>query len=135
MNSFKLLPIALVIAACASSQPEPVVTPAPTPQPVVAVVLDPAGSYEFATAVDGQIVSGTMSITGASGDYKGRILSNLFPEIPITSAAVEGQNMIIRGNMPDGELTLNLKFDGPNFTGNWALGGQSGEFSGKKLPK
>jgi hypothetical protein len=93
------------------------------------------GAYEFATAVDGQIVSGTMSITGGPGAYNGRILTNMFPEIPIKSAVVEGQNMIIVGTMPDGDLTLNLKFDGPNFTGNWAIGGQSGDFSGKKLPK
>ena len=135
MNLFKVVPIALVMAACASSQPEPVVTATPTPQPVVAAVPDPVGSYEFATAVDGQVVAGTMSITGTPGAYQGRILTNMFPEIPITSAVVQGQDMIIRGAMPDGELTLNLKFNGPNFTGNWAIGGQSGDFSGKKLPK
>lgn len=135
MNLFKVMPITLVVVACASSQPEPAVTPAPTPQPVVAAVPDPVGSYEFATAVDGQVVAGTMTITGVPGAYQGRILTNMFPEIPVTSAVVEGQNMIVRGTMPDGELTLNLKFSGANFTGNWAIGGQSGDFSGKKLPK
>jgi hypothetical protein len=135
MSMFKVAPIALVMAACASSQPEPAVTPAPTPLPVVTAVLDPVGSYEFATTVNGQFVNGTMTITGEAGAYKGRILTNMFPEIPIAGAAVEGQTMVVRANMPDGELTLNLKFDGAIFTGTWALGGESGAFNGKKLPK
>ena len=135
MSLFKVLPFALIMAACASKQPEPVFVPAPTLQPTVAAVLDPVGSYEFATTVNGQFVNGTMSIAGAPGAYKGRILTNMFPEIPIAGVVVDGQTMVVRGNMPDGELTLNLKFKGEIFTGNWALGDESGAFTGKKLAK
>lgn len=131
MNALRFLPIALVLTACAS-QPDVPAAPAPPPRPAVAALTVP-GSYEFATAVQGQIVSGTMSITGTPGDYGGRIVTNAFPEIPITGATLEGQNMTVRGNMNGGELILKLKFEGQQFTGTWELGADGGEFSGKKL--
>jgi hypothetical protein len=103
---------------------------------MVVKALDPVGSYEFATVVDGQTVNGTVNITGTPGAYTGKILTSMFPEIPIHGAVVEGQGMIVRARMPDGELTLNMKFTDANFVGRWDLGGvQGGDISGKKLPK
>lgn len=126
----------LLFAAC-SSAPE---TTTPTPQPAVQtppapVAVDPAGSYEFSTIVDGQTVTGTMAISGTPGAYRGRILSNMFPEIPITSVTVFQRKMVVKGSMPDGEVTLNMAFTGQDFVGNWELGQMTGDFTGKKLPQ
>ena len=132
-----LLAVIVIAAACASS--EETVTTTPTPQPAAAkpaaVVVDPVGTYEFSTLVDGQTVTGTLTIAGTPGAYTGRIVTNMFPEIPITAARVEDKTVIATGSMPDGELTLRMLMDGMNFTGNWQLGEDSGEFNGKKLPK
>jgi hypothetical protein len=136
MKMLTLAPLALLLAACASSP-----SPAPAPAPVVIVApkpapLDPAGSYEFTTVVDGQTVTGTMDIAGTPGAYTGKILTNLFPEIPIVGAAVEGNAINVRASMPDGELAIHMVFEaGPDFKGNWALGGDTGDFNGKKKPK
>lgn len=129
MNTLRFLPLALALAACAS-QPE--VAPTPAPQPVVAALV-PAGSYEFETSVQGQPVTGTMTITAASGGYGGRIATSMFPDIPVTGATVDGQSMIVQGNMEGGELLLKLKFDGAKFTGTWELGTDGGDIIGRKL--
>jgi hypothetical protein len=80
-------------------------------------------------------VTGTMHVEGGPGNYKGRIVTSVFPEIPIVGASVESNVVVLRGSMPDGELTMRLTMEGQNFKGNWALGGGSGEITGKKLPK
>lgn len=128
------VPLALLLGACASSQSS---APAPAAPVVVQVAvapprLDPAGAYEFSTVVNGQATTGTMEMTGTPGAYTGKILTNMFPEIPIVSAVVEGDAINVKANMPDGELLIHMVFTGRDFKGNWMLGGQTGEFNGKK---
>jgi hypothetical protein len=139
MKTFKMFPAALLLAACASNT-QPAAQTSTTPvQPAVAQsgtgVVDPVGAYEFSTAVDGQTVTGTVHIEGTTGAYKGKIVTSVFPEIPIVGATVENNVIIARGSMPDGELTFRMVMEGANFKGNWSLGGNSGELAGKKLPR
>ena len=141
-NKSLLIAAAVVLGACASSQEKAATTTTPTPNASAAVAvtpkpvaIDPAGVYEFSTIVDGQTVTGTLTITGAPGAYTGKIVTNMFPEIPVTGAKVEEKTVIATGSMPDGELTIRMVMDGNQFTGRWELGGETGEFNGKKLPK
>ena len=99
------------------------------------MVIDPVGAYEFSTVVDGQAVTGTLTIAGTPGTYTGKIVTNMFPEIPVVGARVEDKTVIATATMPDGELTIRMLMDGMQFTGRWELGGETGEFTGKKLPK
>ena len=115
--------------------PNAAATVAVTQKAAPAAVLDPAGTYEFSTVVDGQAVTGTMTITGAPGAYTGKIVTNMFPEIPVIGAKVEEKTVIATASMPDGELTIRMLMDGHQFTGRWELAGETGEFNGKKLPK
>lgn len=141
MKTWQITSIVVLLAACASSQqPAPTTatattvpaaaTPAPTP-----AAVDPVGAYEFTTVANGQSVTGTLYITGTPGAYTGRIVTNQFPEIPVTGASVTGQAVDVKASMPDGELAIHFVMNGMNFTGNWTLGADSGEFNGKKLPK
>lgn len=139
MKSAKMMAALLFLGACASTQPSAQSTTAPT-QPAAAqqstAVVDPVGVYDFTTVVDGQNVTGTLHIEGAAGNYKGRIVTAVFPEIPIVGASVEKNVVIARGSMPDGELTLRMTMEGPtDFKGSWALGGGGGEVTGKKRPR
>jgi hypothetical protein len=135
MKTFRMLPVVLLLGACASApQPEPAVAPPAAVKQ--AAVVDPVGAYEFTTTVDGQTVTGTLHIEGAPGAYKGRIITTVFPEIPVVGATVESNNIVVaKASMPDGELTLRMVMDGMNFKGNWTLGADGGEFNGKKLPR
>ena len=134
-----LAPIVLLLAACASRPvPETPGNTAGAPQPVVqptSAIVDPVGTYEFTTVVDGQTVTGTMHVEGTPGNYRGRILTSAFGEIAIVGASVETNILNLRANMPDGELAIRMVMEGANFKGNWSVGGQSGDISGKKLPK
>ena len=88
------------------------------------------------TALFAQTVTGTLHIEGAPGAYKGRIITTVFPEIPVVGATVENNNIInVKASMPDGDLNLRMVMEGANFKGNWTLGADGGEFNGKKLPR
>lgn len=138
MKTMRMLPVVLLLGACASAQQPAATTTAPA-QPAAAkpstAVVDPVGAYEFSTVVDGQTVTGTLHVEGTPGNYKGRIVTSVFPEIPVVGATVEANVVTVKGSMPDGELNIRMVMDGMNFKGNWTLGSDGGEFNGKKLPK
>ncbi|HEX6064708.1 MAG TPA: hypothetical protein VFZ04_10840 [Longimicrobiales bacterium] len=133
MKLSRIIPAILLLGACASSQQT--ATTGTAQQATAQAAVNPVGAYEFTTTVDGQTVTGTLHIEGTPGAYKGRILTSVFPEIPVVGATVENNNVInVKANMPDGELTLRMVMEGMNFKGNWTLGADGGEFNGKKLP-
>jgi hypothetical protein len=137
MKTLNVVLSAALLTACAST-PQPPATATTAPQQPAAIsqttaVIDPVGAYEFTTVVDGQTVTGTMHVEGGPGNYKGRILTTVFPEIPIVGASVETNILNLRANMPNGELAIRMVMEGANFKGNWSLGADSGEISGKKL--
>jgi hypothetical protein len=133
MKMSRIIPIIVLLGACASSQ-QGADVPAQTAA-TKATAVNPVGAYEFTTTVDGQTVTGTLHIEGAPGAYKGRIITTVFPEIPVVGATVENNNIIsVKASMPDGELVLRMVMEGMNFKGNWTLGADGGEFNGKKLP-
>ena len=138
MKTMRMVPVVLLLGACASSQ-QPAATTTASTQPAAtrqaSAVVDPVGAYEFATVVDGQTVTGTLHIEGTPGNYKGRILTSVFPEIPVTGASVEANVVNVKASMPDGELNIRMVMEGATFKGNWTLGSDGGEFNGKKLPK
>ena len=135
MKMSRLIPVMLLLGACASSQPDATTNDTAPQVATKATAVNPVGAYEFTTTVDGQTVTGTLHIEGAPGAYKGRIITTVFPEIPVVGATVENNNVVnVKASMPDGELVLRMVMEGMNFKGNWTLGADGGEFNGKKLP-
>jgi hypothetical protein len=135
MKAWKIAALMVGLAACASKEPVVSVTPPRPPAMEVAPLnVDPVGNYEFVTTVQEQQVTGTMTVTGSAGSYTGKILTSMFPEMPVLGATVNGQNMIVKTQSPDGEILLHFKFEGNAFTGHWEFNGQpGGTVSGKKL--
>jgi|SRR5690606_3076390 len=120
-TSRAVLPLlVLAVAACASrpSGPPP---------------LDPVGTYQFSTSVDGQAFGGTMEITGTPGAYGGWIRGEGLPPIPITSVTVQGQSMRIGASLDGTPVAIDLDFDGAQFTGSWSAGEMGGALSGRKV--
>jgi hypothetical protein len=113
------LPLLLLVSACAArpSGPPP---------------LDPVGSYEFTTSLDGQPLAGTMEITGTPGAYRGWIRGEGLPPIEVTSVTVQGQRMRIAASLDGTPVAIDLDFDGAQFTGSWSTGEMSGTLSGRK---
>jgi hypothetical protein len=96
--------------------------------------LNPVGTFEFLTTVGGNPVSGGMDVTGQPGAYAGTIRTSVTTDIPITSVAVTGQQMVVTGDTPDGPVTITVTFTGDTFTGRWALNGDGGDLSGRRTP-
>ncbi|MBI2797506.1 MAG: hypothetical protein HYX65_12465 [Gemmatimonadetes bacterium] len=119
-------------AAPAPAQAAPAAAPARVAGPAAPAPVNPVGSFEFATEVNGSPMKGTLSIAGSPGAYSGKIASDVLPEMPITSVTVDGQLMKLVADTPNGAVTVSLAFTGVNFTGNWELAGQSGSMAGKR---
>lgn len=139
MKAFATALLLLSAAACTTA---PATGPAPAPMPAAAAApapaassaVNPAGRYEFTTSLQGQMLTGTMEITGTPGAYAGRITTSATPPIPITTVTVEGQNMTVAGDTPNGTLTIRMTMgEGGAFTGNWTLAGDGATLTGKRL--
>lgn len=124
--------LSLTAAAC-STGPAPDTTPSGGAQ-ASSAAINPVGRYEFATTVQGQMVTGNIDIAGTAGSYTGQITTSITPPLPISGATVDGQTVIVTGNTPDGVITIRMNFsDGTNFSGGWELGGDSGNMTGRRV--
>ena len=91
--------------------------------------FDPAGSYEYTAYLEGQPLSGTMTIEEVEEGYEGTVLSAAFPPIPITSVTVEGQAGTIEAVGPGGPLFVEFTVVDGVMQGMWTMGEQSGQFT------
>ncbi len=108
---------ALALAACGSSGPPP---------------LNPVGTFDFTTSVEGTAVQGTITITRNGDAYGGTVGTNVTEPIGIRSVVVEGMAMTVVGDTPDGPVTMTVTFTGDTFAGSWTLAGMSGTMTGKR---
>jgi len=122
--------LSLAASACAGG-PAPEAAPAQSAAPAA---VNPVGRFEFSTTVQGQPVTGAIEIAGAPGAYTGQITTSVTPPLPVASVTVNGQEMVVTGNTPEGVVTLRLAFtDGTSFTGGWELAGDGGTLSGRRV--
>ena len=126
------LACALLLGACASAPPEPAPAAREVTPPAPAAV-DPVGTFDFSTAVEGMAVNGTMTISrNPAGALEGTITTNITEAIPVRSVTVTGQRMNVVADTPDGPLNFVLEFQGDEFSGTWDLGSMAGTHSGRR---
>jgi hypothetical protein len=94
--------------------------------------VNPVGAYEFATQVNGEAITGTIEITGTPGAYGGRVVTLRYPEFTVRSASAAGQELTVVAETPTGNVTFRMAFTGPEFTGSWSLGGDTGAVTGRR---
>ncbi len=94
--------------------------------------FDPVGTYEYSAAVEGMTATGSMTIEGSPGAYRGTITSHMFPTLRIRSVTVTEQVVTIAASGPEGPLTLEFTMTDGTFDGSWTLADMSGRFSGTK---
>lgn len=146
MSRLALAIAAISLGACATAGATSSAAPAPSsaastsPASAAAVAakpskaaVNPVGQFEFNTEVNGSPMKGNLRIAGTTGGWTGSMTSDITPELPITSIAVDGQTMKLVMDTPNGAATINLSFTGDTFTGNWELGGASGPLTGKRV--
>ncbi|MGD2135179.1 MAG: hypothetical protein PVF27_03420 [Gemmatimonadales bacterium] len=122
-----LIAAAVLAAGCARGGGEP-------PAPVTPPPIDPVGAYSFETTVEGQTVTGRVVIRGEPGNYTGMIEPDMGPPpIEIYSVTVEGQQVTVVGDAGGEDVVITMTFEGDTYTGNWVLGFDSGEISGRRI--
>lgn len=139
MKRTSLAVLALLAACAPAATPEPAAGPTPAPAApaaaaaaAAAAAVNPVGVFEFTTAVNGDMLTGTIEVTGQPGAYTGTIRTSATPDIPVTGVTVNGQQMVVAADTPDGALTITLNFTGNTFTGGWTLAGDSGDMRGQR---
>lgn len=95
--------------------------------------MNAIGAYTFVTDVNGTPVSGTLVITRDNGTWGGRMTSDVFPQLPVTSVGVEGQTVRVTADTPNGSVQIVMNFVGDDYSGTWELGGQQGAVTGKRI--
>lgn len=118
-----VLPLALILVACARSVE---VRSEPNPR-----ALDPVGTFDFQTSIDGTGYGGTITIVSTDAGYGGSVESDA-GTATIRSVTVNGMTVnIATGGGAD--ATLELVFsDNDTFTGGWSYAGMGGSLTGKR---
>jgi hypothetical protein len=126
-----LLAVALLASACTTrATPRLEAVPAPAP------AFDPSGRWSVALIAQGQSMELTLTLQKAEGDgnYAGTFTSDMFPPMPLTSAKLTGNKMVLTVPVPTGDMaTMNMVFDGDLVSGEWSMPGDGSKLSGKRL--
>jgi len=92
--------------------------------------VDPVGTFDFQTTVDGSTVGGTITVVRTDAGFGGSISSDA-GDMPIQSVIVDGMTMRIATT--GGAATLGLVFSDPDtFTGDWEYAGMGGTLTGSR---
>lgn len=133
----RMLAAAATLLAAACTPAAPPADPMPSASasaPVAAAGVNPLGTFNFSTTVQGDPVTGSIEVTGTPGAYGGTLRTSVTPDIPLSGVTVQGQRMVVTSDTPDGQLVLTLNFEGNAFTGGWTLNGGSGDLTGQRVP-
>lgn len=133
MKAKLVLAAALSLAAC-STAPAAETASAPSPSvSTTAAAVNPVGRFEFTTSVQGQPVTGAVEISGTADAYTGQITTSITQPIPISRVTVNGQELVVSADTPDGPVTIHMTFtDANTFSGGWELAGDSGTLTGRR---
>ena len=123
----------IIFAACSgpgSSGSLP--APPPEPEPPAEPTFNPVGVYDFTTAVEGQTVTGTLTLSGAPGAYSGSMTSDI-GGMTVRNISVDGMEVSFVGDMPEATVYFVLVFeDESSFSGEWDAEGMVGYLTGTK---
>jgi hypothetical protein len=96
--------------------------------------VDPVGTYEFSTYANNQTVNGTLTITRSEALMDAPDAQ--LPPLQAASVEVEGKTVKLMIPMgQEGDLWIEVTIDGDDVTGQWFVGMESGEITGKRVKK
>lgn len=120
-----------------SATPAPAQTAAATPAPAQTAIgpadpwaATPAGSYRVVLEMPGHSVPMDMTFK----DVNGKLMANLWPvgdnDGRDFDAAVKGNELVVSGTTPRGQLVLSLEHRGGTISGTWQFGEGKGLVTG-----
>ena len=131
-RSVALLAVGLALTGCSQSTSGGAATPPPpAPEPEIPA-LDAVGVYDFSTSVEGQTMTGSITITGSPGAYSGTISSGMLGTVPLRNIEVDGMDLSFLADIPEATVAFLLTFEDDSFEGEWDAEGMVGFISGTK---
>jgi hypothetical protein len=133
---------ARTVSAQANSQ----VASAPTAAPHTSVVLvngkpigpaepwsaRPVGSYDLVVVLPESMSPATLTINETAGKLGATLLLLEQPHPIPLDVAVNGADLVLTLNRPEGPITIHIQRRGTNLSGNWTIGtDESGTLEGK----
>ena len=126
-----------VLERAATTQPPapPARPAAPTPPPAPKDI-NPVGAYGLNLVAQGNAIAVTLRIERRQdGSLGGTVSSEVIPVLPVTGVEVAGNAIKVYVTGPGGEsVVLNLIVEGDDVRGDWSMGSDGSQLSGKKLP-
>ena len=130
-RSAALLAVGLALTACSQSTSGGAATPPPPAPEPETPTLDAVGVYDISTSVEGQTMTGSITITGSPGAYTGTISSE-FGTVPLRNIEVDGMDLSFLADIPEATVAFLLTFEGDSFEGEWDAEGMVGFISGTR---
>ncbi|MEX1184761.1 MAG: hypothetical protein WEF86_16260 [Gemmatimonadota bacterium] len=118
--------LAMTLAGCGAprSAAPADVTPTTTAAAVTAAAVDPVGTFDFSTVVDGETIRGEIRIARtATGGYTADVTTPATSSMTGMTTTVAGNRIAIRG--ADG-LQMNLELNAATLAGGWSYNGMTG---------
>lgn len=128
--------VALLSVACkTTTSTTTTVSGTPVVQPAPAPAYSPAGTWSLGLVAQGQAIEVVMELAKLpDGTWGGTLSSAAFPPMPISTAKLSGKQMLMTFPVPTGDVgSMTLNFDGDVVDGEWAMPGDGGKVSGKKM--
>jgi len=131
-RSAALLAVGLVLTACSqSTSGGAAAPPPPAPEPETPT-LDAVGVYDFTTEVEGQTMTGSITITGSPGAYTGSFTTGMTGTVPLRDIEVDGMDLSFMADIPEATIAFLVTFEGDSFEGEWDAEGMVGFISGTR---
>ena len=131
-----LVALAAAATGCARSSmaTPPPTSPSASPAAAASAARSPVGVYDYSAQLQGQDVTGTITITSAAdGTYGGQVTVSTLPEpLPVTSVTTEGEKLTVSFTSPQGPSRMEIQLSGVEFTGQWFYADQSSPLRGKR---
>ena len=101
--------------------------------------VDPVGTYEFSTYANNQTINGTLTITRSEEGALQALMDAPDAQMPpLQAASVEVDGKDVKLRIPlgqEGDLWIEVTIDGDDCIGQWFVGMESGEITGKRVKK
>jgi hypothetical protein len=94
----------------------------------------PVGTYKLEIALPDQVMPATITVKDSSGVAVATFQPENDQEAHPVKATVKNPDLVINGEAPKGPFEIVLQHQGPEITGRWTYGGDTGKLTGKIEP-
>ena len=124
---------ALLVAAAGTANAQTATAPAAASATAASApwAALPAGIYKLDIALPDQVMPATVTVKDSSGVAAGTFQAGEDPEGHPVKITVKSAELYVNGDAPKGPFEIVLQHQGPEITGRWSYGGDTGKLTGK----